>query len=155
MRPATILIIDDHAAVRTLLARVLEDAGYQVWEAANGREGLERFRVHPVDLVITDLEMPEMNGLEVIVELIRLCVDVRVIAMSGLSGEELQQATLIGARRTLPKPLDLQALLQVVHSELQQLPREWGAFTPTVMAQDASVQPRSSGPNEGVSPPPG
>ncbi len=155
MRPATILIIDDHAAVRTLLARVLEDAGYQVWEAANGREGLERFRAHPVDLVITDLEMPEMNGLEVIVELTRLCVDVRVIAMSGLSGEELQQATLIGARRTLPKPLDLQALLQVVHSELQHLPREWGAFTPTVVAQDASVQPRSPGPNEGVSPPPG
>ena len=153
MRPATILIIEDHAAVRTLLARVLEDAGHQVWEASNGREGLERFRAHPVDLVITDLEMPEMNGLEVIVELTRLRVDVRVIAMSGLSGDELQQAMLIGARRTLPKPLDLQTLLQVVQSELQQLPREWGPFAPSVVAQDATVQPRSSGPNEEVLPP--
>ncbi|NJN70930.1 MAG: response regulator [Nitrospira sp.] len=139
--------------MRTLLARVLEDSGYQVWEASNGREGLERFRAHPVDLVITDLEMPEMNGLEVIAELTRLRVDVRVIAMSGLSGEELQQATLIGARRTLPKPLDLQTLLQVVQSELQQLSQEWGAFAPTVVAQDATVQPRSSGPNEEVVPP--
>jgi len=152
MKPATILIIEDHAAVRTLLVRVLEDAGYQVWEAANGREGLERFRTHPVDLVITDLEMPEMNGLEVIVQLTRLCVDVRVIAMSGLSGDELQLATLIGARRTLPKPLDLHALLQVVQSELQQVPREWGANASTMMAQGATVPPRSSGTNEGASP---
>lgn len=153
MKPATILIIEDHAAVRALLARVLEEAGYQVWEAANGREGLERFRAHPVDLVITDLEMPEMNGIEVIVELTRLCVDVRVIAMSGLSGDELQQARLIGARRTLPKPLDLQALLQVVQSELQQAPREWEACAPTMVAQDATVPPRSSGTHEGASPP--
>ncbi|MGE0471456.1 MAG: response regulator [Nitrospira sp.] len=153
MKPATILIIEDHAAVRTLLARVLEDAGYQVWEAANGREGLERFRTHPVDLVITDLEMPEMNGLEVIVQLTHLCVDVRVIAMSGLSGDELQQATLIGARRTLPKPLDLHALLQVVQSELQQVPPEWGAHAPTMVAQDATVPLRSSGTKEGAPPP--
>lgn len=153
MKPATILIIEDHAAVRTLLARVLEDAGYQVWKAANGREGLEQFRARPVDLVITDLEMPEMNGLEVIVQLTRLCIDVRVIAMSGLSGDELQQATLLGARRTLPKPLDLHALLQVVQSELQQVPREWGACAPATVAQDATVPPRSSGPNDGASPP--
>ena len=47
-----------------MLARVLEDAGYQVSEATTGREGLEQFRAQPVDLVITDLEMPEMTGLE-------------------------------------------------------------------------------------------
>jgi CheY-like chemotaxis protein len=119
MRPATILIIEDHASVRMLLAKVLEDAGYQVCEADNGRQGLERFRAQPVDLVITDLEMPEMNGLEVILELTRAFLGVKVIAMSGRSAEELQKAKLIGARQTFPKPLDLSALLGAVQYELQ------------------------------------
>jgi CheY-like chemotaxis protein len=116
---ATILIIEDHASVRTLLAGVLEDAGYQVYEAANGRQGLEQFRAQPVNLVITDLEMPEMNGLEVILELTRAFLDVKVIAMSGRSADELQKARLIGARQTFPKPLDLPALLHAVQYELQ------------------------------------
>lgn len=119
MLPATILIIEDHTSVRTLLARVLEDAGYQVCEATNGREGLERFHRYPVDLVITDLEMPEMNGLEVILRLTRAFLDVKVIAISGVSSDELQKAKLLGARHTIPKPIDLQALLQAVQYELQ------------------------------------
>jgi CheY-like chemotaxis protein len=116
---ATILIIEDHTSVRMLLVRVLEDAGYQVFEAADGRQGLERFRAQPVNLVITDLEMPEMNGLEVILELTRVFLDVKVIAMSGRSADELQKARLIGARQTFPKPLDLPALLHAVQYELQ------------------------------------
>lgn len=119
MRPPTILIIEDHTSVRTLLSGVLEDAGYQVCEAANGRQGLERFRAQPVDLVITDLEMPEMNGLEVILELTRTFLDVKVIAMSGHSASELSKAKLLGARRTLAKPLDLSTLLHAVQYELQ------------------------------------
>jgi len=119
MKPATILIIEDHTSVRSLLARVLEEAGYQVYEAANGRQGLERFQAQPVDLVITDLEMPEMNGLEVILELTRAFLDVKVIAMSGHSPSELSMAKLLGARQTLPKPLDLQTLLHAVQYELQ------------------------------------
>jgi CheY-like chemotaxis protein len=117
--PATILIIEDHASVRMILARVLEEAGYQVYEAANGRQGLERFRAQPVNLVITDLEMPEMNGLEVILELTRAFLDVKVIAMSGHSAEDLQKARLIGARQTFPKPLDLSAVLHAVQYELR------------------------------------
>ncbi len=117
--PATILIIEDQAPVRTLLRRVLEGAGYQVCEAANGRQGLEQFHAQPADLVITDLEMPEMSGLEVILELTRAFLDVKVIAMSGVSPEELQKAKLLGARHTFPKPLDLQALLRAVQYELR------------------------------------
>jgi CheY-like chemotaxis protein len=119
MGSATILIIEDHASVRMLLARVLEEAGYQVYEAANGRQGLEQFRVQPVDLVITDLEMPEMNGLEVILELTRAFLDVKVMAMSGRAADELQKAKLLGARQIFPKPLDLHAVLHAVHYELQ------------------------------------
>jgi len=76
------LFIEDHASVRTLLAQVLNDAGYQVCEAANGRQGLQRFFGQPMELVMTDLEMPEMTGLEVILELTRTLSNVKVIAMS-------------------------------------------------------------------------
>lgn len=116
---ATILIIEDHPSVRMLLARVLEDAGYQVYEAANGRQGLEQFHTHPMDLVITDLEMPEMSGLDVILELTRTFLNVRVIAMSGRSANELSKAKLLGARQTFEKPLDLATLLHAVQYELQ------------------------------------
>lgn len=116
---ATILIVEDHQSVRMLLVRVLEDAGYQVYEAANGQQGLEQFRAHPTDLVLTDLEMPEMTGWELIVQLTRACLNVKVIAMSGRSPDELAHAKLLGARQTLAKPLDLPLLLHAVQYELQ------------------------------------
>jgi len=119
MIPATILIIEDQEPVRTLVRHVLEGAGYQVYEAVNGRQGLERFHAQPVDLVITDLEVPEMTGLEVILALTRAFLDVKVIAMSGVFSDELQKARLLGARHTLSKPLDLEALLHAVQYELR------------------------------------
>ena len=120
MSVATILIIEDQASVRKLLVQMLEDAGYQVREAANGRLGLEQFRAHPADLVLTDLDMPEMNGWEVIVALTRSYADVTIMAMSGMHPDELRQATRCGAQRTFQKPLDLAALLQAIHVELRQ-----------------------------------
>ena len=119
MRPATILIIEDDAPVRMLLALTLQDAGYHVCEAANGRQGVEQFQAQPMDLVITDLEMPEMNGLEVILVLTRAFLNVKVIAMSGHSVDELQKARLLGARQIFAKPLDLPALLHGIQYELQ------------------------------------
>jgi CheY-like chemotaxis protein len=119
MRPATILVIEDQASVRMLLARMLEEAGYEVHEAANGRQGLEQFHAQPMDLVLADLEMPEMNGLEVILELTRAFLDVKVIAMSGRSANELSMAKLLGARQTIVKPFDLPTLLNAVQYELQ------------------------------------
>ena len=116
---ATILIIEDQAPVRKLVRQVLEDAGYQVCEASNGREGFERFQAQPVDLVITDLEMPEMNGLEVISALTQAFMDVKIFAMSGVSSDDLQKAKQLGARHTFSKPLDLQTLLRTVQHELQ------------------------------------
>lgn len=117
MSVATILIIEDQTSVRRLLVQVLEDAGYQVWEAANGRLGLEQFRAHPVDLVLTDLDMPEMHGLEVIVALTRAYGNVKIMAMSGVHPDELQKAIGCGARQTFSKPLNLPALLQAIHAE--------------------------------------
>lgn len=119
MRSATILIIDDQESVRMMLKRALEGAGYQIAEAANGRQGLECFRATPPDLVITDLAMPEMNGLELILELTRAFLDVKVIAMSGDASDGFQAAKLLGARQTFPKLFDLSALLHAVQYELK------------------------------------
>jgi len=119
MKLATILVIDDQKSVRMILKRALEDAGYQVAEAANGRHGLDLFQTTPADLVITDIAMPEMNGLELILELTRAFPNVKVIAMSGIASDELQAAKLLGAQCTLQKPFDLPALLRAVQYELE------------------------------------
>jgi two-component system response regulator (stage 0 sporulation protein F) len=118
---ATILIIDDEAPIRTLLRTTLEAAGYEVTEAANGREGLELYRNRPTNLVITDIFMPELNGLDMLLELTREFLHAKVIAMSGAGGEQsgLDLAKLLGARRTLQKPFSIPQLLDAVRYELE------------------------------------
>ena len=118
---ATILIIDDEEIIRALLRFAFEAAGYEVTEATNGREGLELYRHRPTDLVITDIVMPELNGLDMLLELTREFLDAKVIAISG-AGEEknvLDVAKLLGARQTFQKPFSLPHLLGAVRYELE------------------------------------
>ena len=117
---ASILIIDDEEIIRALLRSVLEAAGYEVTEAANGRIGLELYRQNPMDLVITDILMPELNGLDMLLELTREFLRAKVIAISG-AGEEknvLDVAKLLGARQTFQKPFSVSKLLGAVRYEL-------------------------------------
>ncbi len=117
---ATILIIDDEEIIRGLLRSALEAAGYEVVDAANGREGLELYRHRPADLVITDIIMPELNGLDMLLELTREFLHAKVIAISGVGGEKnvLDVAKLLGARRTIQKPFSMPQLLDAVRYEL-------------------------------------
>ena len=117
---ATILVIDDQEPLRKLLRTVLEGAGHEVTEAPNGRLGLAAYRERPADLIITDILMPEMNGLDLILELTRAVLDVKVIAMSGAHDTEnaLDAAKLLGARHTLHKPFSMETLLKTVEYEL-------------------------------------
>lgn len=80
---ATILIIDDEEPIRALLRTTLEAAGHEVMEAPNGRIGLELYRHRPTNLVITDILMPELNGLDLLLELTREFLHAKVIAISG------------------------------------------------------------------------
>ena len=116
----TILVIDDQEPIRVLLRRALEGADYEVLEASNGRLGLELYRERSADLIITDIFMPEMNGLEMMVELTRNFLEVKVIAMSGGLESEgaLNVAKVLGARHTFQKPLDIEKLLSAVQYEL-------------------------------------
>lgn len=116
----TILVIDDQEPVRALIRLVLEGEGYAVVEAPDGRRGLELYRKQPADLVVTDILMPEMNGLELILELTREFLNAKVIAMTGFGGEHnrLDAAKLLGARQTLQKPFSMETLLSAVRYEL-------------------------------------
>ena len=118
---ATILIIDDEETIRALLRSALQAEEYEVTEAVNGRQGLALYRQRPVDLVITDIVMPELNGLDMLLELTREFLDAKVIAISG-AGEEknvLDVAKLLGARQTFQKPFSMPQLLGAVRYELE------------------------------------
>jgi DNA-binding NtrC family response regulator len=118
---ATILIIDDEEPIRALLRTTLEWAGYEVTEAPNGRIGLELYRHRPTDLVITDILMPELNGLDMLLALTREFLHAKVIAISGAGGEHnvLDAAKLLGVRRTFQKPFSMTRLLDAVRYELE------------------------------------
>lgn len=117
-----VLIIDDDPPIREMLRRMLEYAGYQVTEAVDGEAGLRSFQAEPPDLVITDILMPNKEGLETIMGLRRLAPEVPIIAMSG-GGHNgtlsyLQTADRLGARVTLAKPFTRQEMLDAVHTAL-------------------------------------
>jgi two-component system chemotaxis response regulator CheY len=106
-----------------LIRGALEEAGYDVQEAPNGKEGLERFCAKPPDLVIMDIMMPTQDGFEGIRTIRQEFPDSRVIAMTG-EGDMigilnfLDVATMLGACRTFQKPFEIKALLDAVHAEL-------------------------------------
>jgi two-component system, chemotaxis family, chemotaxis protein CheY len=112
-----VLVIDDDDQVRMMLRDMLETAGYQVLDAPNGRVGLSRYRAQPADVVITDILMPEREGLETIMDLRRLNPGVKIIAISGGSVNKmdyLSSANLLGASKTFAKPVSRAELLSAV-----------------------------------------
>ena len=117
---ARILVIDDQKSMRTLLRLVLTGAGHEVFEASNGRLGLELYREKSADLIITDILMPEMNGLELMLELTRSFLNVKVIVMTGEleTTGTLDKAKLLGACQTVQKPFDTNELLRAVRYNL-------------------------------------
>ena len=107
---ARILIIDDDEDVRTMLCVTLAQAGHTVIEARNGKEGLELFQHANADLLITDIVMPEKEGLEVLMELRKKHPPVKIIAISG--GDYLHMAKLMGAAKVLAKPFSTNVLIE-------------------------------------------
>lgn len=119
---ARILVIDDEPTVRRYFARVLELAGYDVDVAENGREGMRMFRAHRPDLVITDILMPESDGIETITELKKDFPDTKIIAISGGGAVGpagyLKAAELLGANVVLEKPIKATQLREAVNEIL-------------------------------------
>jgi DNA-binding NtrC family response regulator len=113
-----ILIIDDEQQIRSMLRLMLERDGYEVVEAPDGIEGIKAYRQKPADLIITDLIMPNKDGIGMIIELQKEFPDVKIIAMSGggLNKPEgyLKGAKKLGAACTLTKPIDREKMLRAV-----------------------------------------
>jgi YesN/AraC family two-component response regulator len=120
---ARILIIDDDDHILKALHQMLEIEGHKVIDASNGKEGLKLFRENGADLVITDILMPEKQGLEMIEELRRDFPHVKIIAMSGGGRvgpyDYLDMARKSGALLTLTKPFDREELLEAVNAVLE------------------------------------
>lgn len=117
-----ILVVDDEPSIRKLFARHLEGKGYEVIEAANGKEAVRCYRENPSDLVVTDIVMPEKEGIGMMMDLRREFPDVKVIAISGgglnAPGSYLETAKYLGALRTFSKPLDWPELLTAIDEVL-------------------------------------
>jgi CheY-like chemotaxis protein len=123
---ARILVIDDDDTVRLSIRLALEDAEHEVDEAPDGAAGMARLKVQPADLVVTDIFMPEKEGLETIDEIRHDYPDAKIIAISGGGRMEpqdyLEIARQLGADRALLKPFDIQLLVDTVAELLKGKP---------------------------------
>ena len=120
----SVLVVDDEDQLRQLIREILEQAGYQVAEARDGKEAVQQYRLAPADVVIMDILMPEQDGLETTSALRREFPNVKIIAITGSSEmigilSFLDVAKMLGAHRVLQKPFEMQTLLDTVQLELQ------------------------------------
>ena len=110
-----ILVIDDDHMVRYTLSKILRNSGYEVVTAADGERGMTAFHAEKPDVVITDLIMPEQEGIETILQIKRARPEVRIIAISGggriANTDVLQAARGLGADEILAKPFEAEELL--------------------------------------------
>lgn len=120
---ARILVIDDDASIRALLREILVEEGHEIEESPDGRAGLRRFKQYHPDLVMTDILMPEKDGVELIMELKEVNPSIRIVAMSGGgrgldAAFNLRMARDFGANCLLVKPFGRTQALDVVREAL-------------------------------------
>jgi len=115
-----ILVVEDDTSVQKFLQKSLERAGYEVVLASNGTEAAKIIQLNMPKIIITDLFMPEKDGIEVLIDIRKSGYDTQVIAISGGGAVNdvavLHQAKLLGAKHIFPKPLNMDALLEAVES---------------------------------------
>lgn len=111
-----ILVVDDESAIIDLITLILTEEGYEVSTAQNGKEGLKQFESVGPDLIITDIIMPDMEGIEFIKALAKKKKNIPIIVMSGniIGTKFLKPARLFGAKAALTKPFTTQDLIEMV-----------------------------------------
>ena len=120
-RSPSILLVDDDPDVRSVLCEILKLEGYDVVSASDGRQGLRMLQENPVSLVITDVLMPELDGLEVIRTIRKVNPMVPIIAMSGGGKRDLDfliEAKEFGATKVVNKPFEIDELVELVKNVL-------------------------------------
>ncbi len=120
---ARILIIEDDDDFRNMLSYALNDAGYEVVEAPNGKKGTDVYNSEQIDLVVTDIFMPEKEGVETVIELVETNPDVKIIAISGGGSQHsvdyLDQMKYFGVKKTFEKPFEMEEFLASIAELIQ------------------------------------
>lgn len=116
MSQKRILLVDDEIALLLMLKRILELAGHEVATVESGEAAIEHLAGNTVDVVLTDIAMPGMSGLDLIGHLRGNAVPVSIIAMSGASRDHLTKALELGAYRAFSKPFDFGELIRAIES---------------------------------------
>ena len=112
-----ILVIDDIEFARSTISRMLKRQGFEMLEASNGKDGMKLFVEHHPDLVLTDILMPEMEGLETIRAMRKLAPELPIIAVTGSHNSPfLEMALRLGATKGLLKPFKNEDLIETVDS---------------------------------------
>ena len=111
---AQVLIVDDDEADRQLMRSMLEPEGHEIYIAANGEEALKLYLRHPIEVVVTDLQMPRGDGIELITALEGMDPAASIVAVSGQTPSKLQVAQHAGARMILTKPVTKKTLTDAV-----------------------------------------
>nr|WP_286672568.1 response regulator [Cohnella hashimotonis] len=113
------LIVDDQIGIRILLLEVFSVEGYETFQAANGRAALEIVRTHTPDLVLLDMKIPGMDGLEILKKIKEMNRDVKVIMMTAYGElDMIKEATDLGALMHFTKPFDIDELRVAVNMQL-------------------------------------
>jgi DNA-binding NtrC family response regulator len=121
--PANILIVDDEPDLLEILRFTLEGEGYRTFAASTVQGALDRLKQTPIDLVLTDVRLPEGDGLEILAAGKRANPGLSVILMTGFADVDLADATERGAAALLSKPFDHTRLVQLVREQLGSRPR--------------------------------
>ncbi len=118
MQKTKILVVDDNIDLLKLLDNFLTSKGYEIFSCDNGKEAKNNFLEFAPDIVITDIVMPESDGIELLMDLRKINPHINVIAISGgnrgYAGEYLHMAEKLGANSVLSKPFELSRLLEEV-----------------------------------------
>ncbi len=114
-----VLIVDDQFGIRTLLNEILQKEGYEVFQAANGIQALEIVNKHAPDLVLLDMKIPGMDGLEILQELKKIDPHIRVIIMTAYGElDMIEQTKTLGALAHFSKPFDIEEIRTAVRKYL-------------------------------------
>lgn len=119
MKQERILVVDDEAIVRETIKNDLMEAGYDVVDARNGLEGVRQFKNGAIDLVISDLVMDGMDGLEVLNEVKKISPDTPVIIITDYPSPQVaKEALLLGASEIINKPAGMWTMFQAVRQHM-------------------------------------
>ncbi len=119
---ANLLIVDDELGMRQFLTHLFKREGHTVRAAENGREAMELLRAEPADLIVSDVRMPDMNGIELLQSARKLLPNVEVVMMTAFANvDTARRAFLLGAYDFVQKPFDNDLLTETVARALQKL----------------------------------